>query len=162
MSRDTRLDPQPGSSKEQPGSSKEQGKAAGHQLDVGGAATRPVVVVHRGDNRKTAPVALAGVADRVNLGLLPSSEPGWPVAAAVLKPRGGMLHVHGNVFTGDWVAGRDARSNKARDREAAELMARVQLDDEGEGGGARDAAPADADDYVYDLYYQLADDGAGG
>ena len=39
-----------------------------------------------------------GVADRVNLGLIPSSEQGWPVACAALKPHtGGMLHVHGNV-----------------------------------------------------------------
>lgn len=36
----------------------------------------------------------------MNLGLLPSSEPGWPVACAVLRPdTGGMLHVHGNVST---------------------------------------------------------------
>ncbi len=39
-----------------------------------------------------------GVADRVNLGLIPSSEDGWPVACAALKPQtGGMLHIHGNV-----------------------------------------------------------------
>ncbi len=40
------------------------------------------------------------VADRVNLGLLPSSEAGWPVACAALRPdTGGWLHVHGNVST---------------------------------------------------------------
>ncbi len=39
-----------------------------------------------------------GVADRVNLGLVPSSEGGWPVACRALKPTtGGWLHVHGNV-----------------------------------------------------------------
>lgn len=39
-----------------------------------------------------------GVADRVNLGLIPSSESGWSVACAALKPdTGGFLHVHGNV-----------------------------------------------------------------
>jgi tRNA wybutosine-synthesizing protein 2 len=39
-----------------------------------------------------------GVADRVNLGLIPSSEPGWSVACAALKAdTGGFLHVHGNV-----------------------------------------------------------------
>ena len=38
------------------------------------------------------------MADRVNLGLLPSSEAGWPVACATLRPdTGGWLHVHGNV-----------------------------------------------------------------
>lgn len=39
-----------------------------------------------------------GVADRVNLGLIPSSEEGWPTACAALKPRtGGVLHIHANV-----------------------------------------------------------------
>lgn len=48
-----------------------------------------------GDNRLTAP---KGVADHVNLGLIPSSEAGWEVAAAALKPEtGGILHIHGNV-----------------------------------------------------------------
>ena len=38
------------------------------------------------------------MADRVNLGLIPTSEPGWPVACAALKKdKGGMLHVHINV-----------------------------------------------------------------
>ena len=39
-----------------------------------------------------------GVADRVNLGLVPSSEGGWPVACRALKnSTGGWIHVHGNV-----------------------------------------------------------------
>ena len=39
-----------------------------------------------------------GVADRVNLGLIPSSEEGWPTACGALKPHtGGTLHIHGNV-----------------------------------------------------------------
>lgn len=38
------------------------------------------------------------VADRVNLGLIPSSEGSWEVACAALKlDTGGILHVHGNV-----------------------------------------------------------------
>ena len=42
------------------------------------------------------------MADRVNLGLIPSSEAGWPVACAALKPySGGTLHVHGNVTAFD-------------------------------------------------------------
>ena len=37
-------------------------------------------------------------ADRVNLGLLPSSEPSWPTACNALKlESGGYLHIHGNV-----------------------------------------------------------------
>jgi len=39
------------------------------------------------------------MAHRVNLGLIPTSEAGWPVALAVLRPEGGMLHVHAVVGT---------------------------------------------------------------
>ncbi|KAF1622497.1 hypothetical protein FQV09_0013246, partial [Eudyptes chrysolophus] len=42
---------------------------------------------------------LRNVADRVNLGLIPSSEQGWPVACRVLKGTGGVLHIHHNVET---------------------------------------------------------------
>ena len=39
-----------------------------------------------------------GIADRVNLGLIPSSEAGWETACAALRnDRGGWLHIHGNV-----------------------------------------------------------------
>lgn len=39
-----------------------------------------------------------GIADRVNLGLIPSSESGWLTACAALRPdTGGWLHIHGNV-----------------------------------------------------------------
>lgn len=41
------------------------------------------------------------MADHVNLGLIPSSEAGWPVACAALRSdTGGWLHVHGNVTSG--------------------------------------------------------------
>ncbi|XP_065878046.1 tRNA wybutosine-synthesizing protein 2/3/4 isoform X2 [Euphorbia lathyris] len=51
-------------------------------------------VVLEGDNRMTAP---RGVADRVCLGLIPSSEGSWVTAVRALRSKGGMLHVHGNV-----------------------------------------------------------------
>ena len=51
-------------------------------------------IVHAGDNRVVAPV---GVADRVNLGLLPSSEVSWKAACRSLKSVGGVMEVHGNV-----------------------------------------------------------------
>jgi Met-10+ like-protein len=39
-----------------------------------------------------------GRCDRISLGLLPSSEGGWPTAVAALhRERGGWLHIHGNV-----------------------------------------------------------------
>lgn len=45
-------------------------------------------------------VAPRGIADRVILGLIPSSERGWPTACSCLRPdKGGWLHVHGNVDT---------------------------------------------------------------
>ena len=41
------------------------------------------------------------MADHVNLGLIPTSEAGWPVACAALRSdTGGWLHVHGNVTSG--------------------------------------------------------------
>nr|XP_022334826.1 tRNA wybutosine-synthesizing protein 2 homolog [Crassostrea virginica] len=40
------------------------------------------------------------IADRVNLGLIPLSEPGWETACRALKKcSGGVLHIHGNVET---------------------------------------------------------------
>lgn len=63
------------------------------------------VTILAGDNRCTAP---KGVADRVMLGLIPSSEAAWPAALAALRPAsGGWLHVHANVTDSDegrWVA----------------------------------------------------------
>ncbi|XP_065585551.1 tRNA wybutosine-synthesizing protein 2 homolog isoform X2 [Cyrtonyx montezumae] len=51
--------------------------------------------IHAGDSRQ---LQLRDVADRVNLGLIPSSEEGWPVACRVLKKgTGGVLHIHHNV-----------------------------------------------------------------
>ncbi|OCT67283.1 tRNA wybutosine-synthesizing protein 2 homolog [Xenopus laevis] len=51
--------------------------------------------IHEGDNRQ---LTLCDVADRVNLGLIPTSEPGYPVACRVLKKdTGGVLHIHHNV-----------------------------------------------------------------
>ncbi|XP_068104141.1 tRNA wybutosine-synthesizing protein 2 homolog [Hyperolius riggenbachi] len=51
--------------------------------------------IHEGDNRQ---VALRDVADRVNLGLIPTSEAGYPIACKVLKKNsGGVLHIHHNV-----------------------------------------------------------------
>lgn len=41
--------------------------------------------IHQGDCRQVAPV---GCADRVLLGLLPSSEDGWETALRALKPSG--------------------------------------------------------------------------
>jgi tRNA G37 N-methylase Trm5 len=50
-----------------------------------------------GDNRQLlSQPGVLGSADRVMLGLIPTSEPFWSLAVAVLKPSGGVLHVHEN------------------------------------------------------------------
>ncbi|KAE8878156.1 hypothetical protein PF005_g22358 [Phytophthora fragariae] len=56
--------------------------------------------VYLGDNRESAPT-IGAVADRVNLGLLPTSEKAWPLAVQVLKSSGGWFHVHDNVAVED-------------------------------------------------------------
>ncbi|MGH0172192.1 UNVERIFIED_CONTAM: hypothetical protein FKN15_074696 [Acipenser sinensis] len=62
-------------------------------LELNGAAQR--CQIHQGDNRQ---LSLCDVADRVNLGLIPSSEEGWPTACRLLKREtGGVLHIHQNV-----------------------------------------------------------------
>ncbi|CAH7113892.1 tRNA wybutosine-synthesizing protein 2 homolog [Phodopus roborovskii] len=62
-------------------------------LEINGVADR--CQIHFGDNRK---LQLSNTADRVNLGLIPSSQEGWPVACQVLrKDVGGILHIHQNV-----------------------------------------------------------------
>ncbi|KAM7389230.1 hypothetical protein PAMP_023220 [Pampus punctatissimus] len=51
--------------------------------------------IHQGDNQQ---LQLCDVADRVNLGLIPSSEDSWPIACRLLKKTtGGILHIHQNV-----------------------------------------------------------------
>ncbi|KAM7417378.1 hypothetical protein PAMA_017167 [Pampus argenteus] len=51
--------------------------------------------IHPGDNQQ---LQLCDVADRVNLGLIPSSEDSWPIACRLLKKTtGGILHIHQNV-----------------------------------------------------------------
>ncbi|XP_052229697.1 tRNA wybutosine-synthesizing protein 2 homolog isoform X2 [Dreissena polymorpha] len=63
-----------------------------HNLHLNNVVER--CTVHEGDNKQVCP---RGIADRVNLGLIPSSEEGWPVACAALKPCGGTLHIHHNI-----------------------------------------------------------------
>ena len=70
------------------------------KLRLTAATTVSCFLLHRceqrlGDCREVAP---AGVADRVNLGLIPTSEFAWETAIKCLKPlQGGWLHIHENV-----------------------------------------------------------------
>jgi len=68
--------------------------------NVAANGVQDIVTVYDGDNEQMRQVA-GNSADRVMLGLIPSSKRGWPVAVAVLKPSGGVLHVHGNIPTGN-------------------------------------------------------------
>ena len=52
--------------------------------------------IYEGDNRETMK-QLSGIADRVILGLIPSSMNTWGLAINCLKPEGGVIHVHMNV-----------------------------------------------------------------
>ena len=88
-----------------------------HNLAANGVDGR--CTVHPGDNAATLP-RLRGVAHRVNLGLIPSSEAGWPVAVACLRPNGGRLHVHANVGASDEAAWIEGLLAKLRELGAAE------------------------------------------
>ena len=55
-----------------------------------------LISIHKGDNQTALP-ELDGLADRVLLGLLPSSEAAWELAVLTLKKEGGTLHIHMNV-----------------------------------------------------------------
>jgi tRNA G37 N-methylase Trm5 len=68
-----------------------------HNVAALGTAVAARCTIHAGDNRYPELLAkLRGTADRVNLGLLPSSEATWPLATVALKNSGGYCHVHGN------------------------------------------------------------------
>ncbi|MDP7329122.1 MAG: hypothetical protein QF612_04670 [Candidatus Thalassarchaeaceae archaeon] len=57
-----------------------------------------VCTIIEGDNRDQE---FQSEFDRVNLGLLPSSEGGYSLALQALKPEGGMLHIHGLASSGN-------------------------------------------------------------
>eukprot|EP00045_Choanoeca_perplexa_P004408 m.37914 g.37914 ORF g.37914 m.37914 type:complete len:380 (-) comp12556_c0_seq1:96-1235(-) len=69
-------------------------EALKRNLELNGVQDR--CIVYQGDNNQVAP---HGVADHVNLGLIPTSANSWATALRCLKPCGGVLHVHENVTT---------------------------------------------------------------
>ncbi len=64
-------------------------------LSRNGVADKCTII--EGDNRNTE---FEPIFDRVNLGLLPSSEEGYGTAIEALKPTGGIMHVHGLAIAG--------------------------------------------------------------
>ncbi|KAG5405109.1 hypothetical protein IGI04_011228 [Brassica rapa subsp. trilocularis] len=71
-------------------------EALRHNVEANFVSDRCIIL--EGDNRINAP---KGVADRVCLGLIPTSEGSWITAIQALRPEGGILHVHGNVKDSD-------------------------------------------------------------
>lgn len=70
-------------------------------------------VIHEGDNRVVCPV---GVANRVNLGLLPSSKEAWKTACLALNPMsGGVLHLHENVTSGTLNSTKEVQDDFGKD-----------------------------------------------
>ncbi len=67
-------------------------KALKSNLEDNGVSER--CSLYFGDNRVAAD-ELQGIADRVILGLLPSSQDGYSVAMRALRKSGGVLHIHG-------------------------------------------------------------------
>ncbi|XP_056347121.1 tRNA wybutosine-synthesizing protein 2 homolog isoform X2 [Oenanthe melanoleuca] len=92
--------------------------------------------IHAGDSRQ---LQLRDVAHRVNLGLIPSSEQGWPVACRVLrKDTGGVLHIHHNVESPPAPAPPQSAVLLAEQRAASPGgQARQPAEDGGEPLGAR-------------------------
>ena len=62
--------------------------------ELNGVSDRLSVI--QGDNQVSM-TTLSGIADRVHLGILPSSETTWLPALKCLKKTGGTLHIHMNV-----------------------------------------------------------------
>ncbi|KAM4665016.1 tRNA wybutosine-synthesizing protein 2 homolog isoform 2-T2 [Discoglossus pictus] len=87
-------------------------------LELNGVSDR--CQIHEGDNRQ---IKLCSVADRVNLGLIPTSEPGYSVACRVLKKdKGGVLHIHHNV---NCFRGRQGRLDREEAVEGSEKWRRM-------------------------------------
>ncbi|TKR64408.1 hypothetical protein L596_024945 [Steinernema carpocapsae] len=63
-------------------------------LEANNCAERCTVL--EGDCRRVHPV---GVADRVNMALIPTTRPHWLTACKCLKPRGGVIHLHETIRT---------------------------------------------------------------
>ncbi|MCH2648743.1 MAG: hypothetical protein MKZ57_02895 [Candidatus Poseidoniaceae archaeon] len=54
------------------------------------------LTIVEGDNQETLQ-SLTGIADRLHLGILPSSQSTWKLAINCLKSTGGIIHIHMNV-----------------------------------------------------------------
>uniref|UniRef100_A0A1I7ZRT5 tRNA(Phe) (4-demethylwyosine(37)-C(7)) aminocarboxypropyltransferase n=1 Tax=Steinernema glaseri TaxID=37863 RepID=A0A1I7ZRT5_9BILA len=63
-------------------------------LEANDCAERCTVL--EGDCRRVCP---SGVADRVNMALIPTTRPHWLTACKCLKPSGGVMHIHETIRT---------------------------------------------------------------
>ncbi|KPP64262.1 tRNA wybutosine-synthesizing protein 2-like, partial [Scleropages formosus] len=102
-------------------------EALRRNLQLNGVSER--CTVHEGDNRQ---LQLRDVAHRVNLGLIPSSEEGWPVACRLLKrATGGVLHIHQNVSSSPRGFRSDGRPHETRCAAGAERGAEEEAPQRG-------------------------------
>ncbi|KAK0420732.1 hypothetical protein QR680_014850 [Steinernema hermaphroditum] len=63
-------------------------------LEANDCADRCTVL--EGDCRRVSPT---GLADRVNMALIPTTRPHWLTACKCLKPKGGVIHIHETIRT---------------------------------------------------------------
>ena len=79
-------------------------------LKINGVEDR--CTIFEGDNRTTCP---SNIADRVNLGLIPSSAISWRTACNALKSdTGGVLHVHANIDSSKQVQDAGEKPTKSK------------------------------------------------
>ena len=112
--------------------------------------------IHVGDSSAVAP-ALGRVADRVSLGLTPSSRRGWRAACAVLKDRGGVLHVHENVRVPAGSAAADRARFEDWGRGVAESVAGILREARGGAWDCDCALVSRVKDYAPRVHHLVAD-----
>ncbi|XP_054985570.1 tRNA wybutosine-synthesizing protein 2 homolog [Sorex araneus] len=107
--------------------------ALSRNLELNGVADR--CQIHFGDNRE---LKLSDIADRVILGLIPSSEEGWPIACQVLRQdSGGILHIHQNVES---FPGKAPQTPRNRDVEEVEpWLSSQEITNQWGNGDSRDS-----------------------
>lgn len=95
-------------------------EALRRNLQLNGVQDR--CTVHAGDCREVCP---EGVADRVNLGLIPSSAVGWQTACKALNPQreSCWMHVHENVESKPNAKGSGSEQLEERVRQVCTIMA---------------------------------------
>lgn len=113
--------------------------------------------LHVGDNKATAPT-LGRVADRVCLGLTPTSRAGWPLACAVIRDDAdAVCHVHENVKVDGKGAADDRRTFQRWGDDVAAAFADILVAQRGPGWTAACALVSRVKDYAPRVHHLVAD-----